>query len=303
MDGKIIIYNPDGSELVRVVCSTNSYRRWQVMGEHAVTLNFEYAGFLEIPVGSYISFKGHRYTLYNHSDFTKNGRRKYAYTLKLQSYQALMDDAIFINIPDGRTSFNRSARPHEFLESLVENLNREDSGWTVGAYIEAQPKDIAFNETTCSEALRLMAEAFKTEWEVNGKEISLRKVEYFKGTPLRLQYGKGKGFIPGLGRGNFDGTRPINRLFVRGGERNIDYSTYGSQTLLMPAGQSISYDGTYFEDQAGFNSALARTYTVSGDGRSLIRTEIDPISKREGSVDLTEIYPMREGTITRILWV
>jgi hypothetical protein len=302
MTGQTIIYRPDGSELITVTFDTDSYMRWQVMGEHAVTLNFQHAGFLEIPVGSYITYKGQRYTLYNPSDFQKNANRNYGYTLKLEAYQATMADSIFINIPDGRTSFSRTARPHEFLQSLADNLNREDSGWTVGAYIESVPATISFNEISCSEALRLMAEAFNTEWEVNGKEISLRKVEYFKDAPLALQYGKGNGFKPGLGRGNFDNSRPINRLFVRGGERNIDFSTYGSQTLLLPDGQSISYDGTYFQDEAGFNSAIARTYAVSGDGRSLIRTDAPAISKREGSVELTEIYPMREGTVTNVLW-
>jgi hypothetical protein len=63
-----------------------------------------------------------------------------------------------------------------------------------------------------------------------------------------------------------------------------------------------SYDGTYFQDEAGFNSSIARTYQVSGDGRSFIRTDTPAKSKREGSVELTEIYPMREGTVTNVLW-
>jgi hypothetical protein len=302
MDGTIVIHKPDGSELITVTFDADSYMRWQVMGEHAVTLNFSHAGFLEVPVGSYITYKSQRYTLYSPSNFTKNANRNYGYTLKLEAHQSTMADSIFINIPDGRTSFTRTARPQEFLQSLVDNLNREDSGWTAGAYIETTQKTVSFNETNCAEALRLMAEAFNTEWEVNGKEISLRKVEYFKSAPLALQYGQGNGFKPGLGRGNFDNSRPVNRLFVRGGERNIDFSTYGSQTLLLPSGQSLAYDGTYFQDESGFNSTIARTYTVSGDGRSFIRTDGQPLSKREGSVELTEIYPMRKGEVTRVLW-
>lgn len=301
MDANIDILKPDGTTLVNITYDTSSYRRWQVMGEHAVTLNFDYAGFLIIPVGSYINFKGHRYTLYNPSDFTKNGNRNYGYTLKLEAYQATMADSIFINIPDGRTSFQRTAKPHEFLQSLVDNLNREDSGWSVGAYIDSVPKEIQFNETPCDEALRLMAESFNTEWEVNEKVISLRKVEYFKDTPISLQYAIGNGFKPGLGRGNFDNTRPVNRLFVRGGDRNID-SSYESLTLLLPKGKTLSYDGTYFENQPGFSLENARTYQVSNDGRSITRTDVQAISKRESSIELTNIYPMREGIVTNVLW-
>lgn len=301
--GTIDIFNSDGSVLANVIIEESSYRRYQIMGEHAVTLNFKYEGFLVVPVGAYINFKGLRYTLLNPAGFTKAASRNYDYSLKLEAYQGSMTDAIFINIPDGRTSFSRTARPAEFLQSLVDNLNREDTGWSIGACIDAVQKEIQFNETTCAEALKLLAEAFKTEWEVVGKEISLRKVEYFKDAPLALSYGMGNGFLPGLGRGNFDDNRPINRLFVRGGERNIDYSNYGSQNLVMPADQTIRYDGSHFEGEDGFTEASARTYAVSDDGRSLVRTDGDTISKREGSVELTEIYPMREGTVTGIVWL
>jgi predicted small secreted protein len=309
MTSVITIYNSYGAELVTVTVSTDSYRRWQVMGEHAVTLNFQHAGFLEVPVGSYITYKGQRYTLYNPSNFTKNANRNYDYTLRLEAYQATMADSIFINIPDGRTSFSRTARPQEFLKSLVDNLNRNDIGWTVGLYIDAAPKTIQFNETNCSEALRLMAEAFNTEWEVNGKTISLRKVEYNKDAPLALQYGNGfkckdENSSAELGRINFDNSRPISRLFVRGGERNIDYSTYGSQTLLLPElGQSLAYDGTHFQDEEGFNSSIARAYIVWDSTRRLMGPLISKTeSRREGSVELTEIYPMREGAVTGVLW-
>lgn len=326
MENKIDIYRPDGSVLETVTYDTNSYRRWQVMGEHAVTLNFSWPGPVNegeaeeggIPVGSYIYWpqndeRRRQYTLYNPADFTKNGTRNFAYTLKLHAYQALMDDSIFINQPDGRTSFSRQARPLEFLEALVWNMNREDSGWTVGAYVDTNvQQNIQFNETTCSEALRLMADAFKTEWEVNGKTISLRKVEYFKDNDaaLKLSYGGGQerdaehgGFRPGLGRGNFDASRPIHRLFVSGGDRNINFTDYGSQTLLLPKNATIRYDGSKFEGENGYNAEFAREYQASADGHSLVRINAPQTSKREASVDLNNIYPMREGEITAVKWI
>ncbi len=164
MTGQTTIYRPDDSELLTVAHATDSYRRWQVMGEHAITLNFSlpqvqndiHQGFLDIPVGAYVEFKGQRYTLYNPSDFTKNGNRNYAYTLKLYAYQELLNDRIFINEPDMRQVFPRTARPGEFLEAIVRNMNHFDTGdwagtqWSVGEYVSTDiPQLVQFNGVSC----------------------------------------------------------------------------------------------------------------------------------------------------------
>jgi hypothetical protein len=318
MNGTIDIYRADGSRLASVAFDVDSYRRWQVMGEHAVTLNFSLpqtanginTAFVEIPVGSYIMFKGRRYTLYNPSDFTKNGNRNYAYTLKLYAYQELLNDRIFINEPDGRQVFSRQARPEEFLSAIVRNMNYFDTGswggneWTAGESITSNvQQSVQFNGVSCYEALRLVAEAFKTEWEVNNKVISLRKSEYNKNAPLSLSYGQGNGFKAGLGRGNYGQGRPVHKLYVTGGERNIDFTTYGSQTLLLPKNTNIRFDGAYFEDEAGYSSTLAREYQTSADGKSLTRVGAGQVSRREAFIELKEAYPKRTGAITRIVWI
>ncbi len=304
--------------MATVTFDTSSFRRWQVMGEHAVTLNFSlpqipngiHTAFLEIPVGSYVEFKGRKYTLYNPSDFTKNANRNYEYTLKLYAYQELLYDRIFINEPDARQVFPRQARPEEFLEAVVRNMNHFDTGdwdgteWQIGQCITSNvQQNIQFNGVSCMEALRLVAEAFKTEWEVNNKTISLKKVEYNRDAPLKLSYGQGNGFVPGIGRGNFDQSRPIHKLYVKGGERNIEFKTYGSQTLLLPKDTTIRFDGTYFQDETGYDSTLAREYQTSADGTNLVRVGVPQTSRREAFIELTEAYPKRVGTITKIAWI
>ena len=81
-------------------------------------------------------------------------------------------------------------------------MNERDSSgvWKVGTCIDAPEKTIEFNHTYCDEALQSVADAFETEYENNNHTISLRKVEYFKEDPLPLAYGKGNGFMPGVGR-------------------------------------------------------------------------------------------------------
>jgi predicted small secreted protein len=117
---------------------------------------------------------------------------------------------------------------------LVDNLNERDSGWSVGSYVDSVEKVISFNHTSCNDALRQMAEAFNTEYEIIGKQISLRRVEYNKDNPLALSYGFGNGFKSGVKRENSGDSKAIEILYVQGGERNVNPTIYGSQELLLP---------------------------------------------------------------------
>ena len=131
-----------------------------------------------------------------------------------------------------------------------------------------------------------VANKFETEWEINDYTISLHKVEYFKDDPLPLAYGKGNGFEPGVGRTTQSDELPIKRLYVQGGDRNIDRSKYGSAELLLPKSQTLVYEG--------------RTYQSDAEGYSIER--IDKISDavKEDSLDCYEIYPSREGTVSKV---
>ncbi|MBD9081904.1 MAG: hypothetical protein EGP88_20375, partial [Parabacteroides distasonis] len=171
-----------------------------------------------------------------------------------------------------------------FVELLVDNLNLYDSGWTVGTVIEAPEKLLSFNHEKCWAVLGRLAEEFDTEFEIVGKTINLRKVEYYKDAPLKLSYGKGNGFLPGVGRANQGDNLPVEILYVQGGERNIDYSAYGSQTLLLPKSQELSYQG--------------RRYKTDKDGMYVTRADKPLSSYNEDSYDASDIYPSRVGTVS-----
>lgn len=177
-----------------------------------------------------------------------------------------------------------TATPGMFMELLVDNLNLYDSGWTVGTVIEAPEKLLSFNHEKCWAVLGRLAEEFDTEFEIVGKTINLRKVEYYKDAPLKLSYGKGNGFLPGVGRANQGDNLPVEILYVQGGERNIDYSVYGSQTLLLPKSQELSYQG--------------RRYKTDKDGMYVTRADRPLSSYNEDSYDASDIYPSRVGTVS-----
>lgn len=164
-----------------------------------------------------------------------------------------------------------------------------DSGWKVGECIEAEEKTINYNHIFCSEALPTIADTFKTEYEIDPaiKTIHLRKVEYNKGEPLPLEYGKDKGFVPGLGRSNKDGNRPVTILYVQGGEQNIDFSKYGSKELLLPKNQRLEYEG--------------RAYVSDAEGLYIKRADTTLTDVQEDSLDCSHISPKRVGSVSNVV--
>lgn len=227
-----------------------------------------------------------KYTLEVPANFKKHGNRNFEYTLLMQSVQVQLGRYKLRNTVDKRLKFSMCATPKEFLKTIVDNLNQRDDGWSVGDCIVSTEKTIAFDHSYIDAALQSVADTFNTEWEIVGKVIHLKKVEYFKDDPLPLSYGKGNGFVPGLGRSTESESRPIEIMFAQGGSKNIDRSKYGAPELLLPKSQTLEYEG--------------RTYISDAEGYSIQRKDKPLKYKTEDSLDCSEIYPSRVGTVSKV---
>ena len=232
--------------------------------------------------------------------FKMKHSRNFEYTVTMESGQADAKMWKFRNPVDGRLKFSLTAKPHEHLQMFVDNMNRRDTGWEVGECVEGDEVCISYDHAYCYEALSQMASKFETEFEIVGKTVHLHKVEYNKSNPLPLSYGRGNGFKPNVGRANYGDTPPIEVLYVQGGSDNIDASKYGSTELLLPKSQRIGYDGEKFSDEEGFNSSNSRWYIMDNLGYSIRRSDKEMTSLAEDSLDCSDIYPKRVGTISSV---
>lgn len=280
------IYDKTGEVLLDIPVDDDSYRYRAIAQAKKVELRYSLVDHVELPTGAYIEYQGERYTLWYPSDFKKEGTRVFDYTVTFGGNEEILKKYKYKLLSDKpyKLKFVMTATPGMFMELLVDNLNLYDSGWTVGTVIEAPEKLLSFNHEKCWAVLGRLAEEFDTEFEIVGKTINLRKVEYYKDAPLKLSYGKGNGFLPGVGRANQGDNLPVEILYVQGGERNIDYSVYGSQTLLLPKSQELSYQG--------------RRYKTDKDGMYVTRANRPLSSYNEDSYDASDIYPSRVGTVS-----
>lgn len=299
----MIIYNDKGKKLLEIEVDDNSYRHRVIMGDYNLTLYYSLAEHVELPVGCYCDYQGERFTLERPEAFKMKHSRSFEYTVTMESSQAKAKIWKFRNPVDGRLKFSLTAKPHEHLQMFVDNMNRCDTGWAVGSCVSGDEVCISYSHAFCYEALEQMASTLNTEFEFNGKTVSLRKVEYNKNNPLPLSYGRGNGFKPNVGRSNYGETPPTEILYVQGGSDNIDPSKYGSSELLLPKSQSIGFDGVYFEDEEGFNADNARYYMTDDLGFSIRRKDKDLTSLAESSLDCSDIYPKRVGEISSVVCV
>lgn len=296
----MIIYNNLGYRVLDVEVDDNSYRNRVIMGDHSLTLYYSLPEHVEIPVGAYCEFQGGKFTLERPENFKMKHKRLFEYTVIFEAPEAKAKIWKFRNPVDGRLKFSLTAKPIEHLQMFVDNMNRRDTGWTVGDCVDGVETLIAYDHDFCIAALQKQASQFNTEYEFVGKRVSLKKVEYNKSAPLPLSYGRGNGFKSGVGRSNTGDTPPIEILFVQGGTDNIDPSKYGSSELKLPAGQTLAYDGEHFENEAGFVKANARNYVVDESGLSIRRYDKQLSSLAEDSLDCSEIYPKRVGTVSSV---
>lgn len=280
------IYDKTGEVLLDIPVDDDSYRYRAIAQAKKVELRYSLVDHVELPTGAYIEYQGERYTLWYPSDFKKEGTRVLDYTVTFGGNEEIQKKYKYKLLSDKpyKLKFVMTATPRMFMELLVDNLNLYDSGWTVGTVIEAPEKLLSFNHEKCWAVLGRLTQEFDTELEIAGKTVHLRKVEYFKDAPVALSYGKGNGFLPGVGRANQGDNLPVEILYVQGGERNIDYSAYGSQTLLLPKSQELEYQG--------------RRYKTDPDGMYVTRADRPLASYNEDSYDASDIYPSRVGTVS-----
>lgn len=266
--------------------SDSSYR--SLMSKPQLVLKFSLSEFVEIPVGAWCEYQGVKYKLGSPENIKKNGTRNIEYTLTLGTLEDNMSLYKMRNPVDKRLKWSMCAKPHELVEAIVWNLNQRDGAgvWKVGECLDAAEQTVEFNHTYVDAALQDVANKFETEWEINDYTISLHKVEYFKDDPLPLAYGKGNGFEPGVGRTTQSDELPIKRLYVQGGDRNIDRSKYGSAELLLPKSQTLVYEG--------------RIYQSDAEGYSIERIDKVSDAVKEDSLDCSEIYPSRVGTVSAV---
>ena len=308
----MVIRDMYGTPIIGLDVDDTSYAYREIMGDCKLYLEFALTQHVELPIGAYVDFQGERYTLMAVADVSIQHNRDYEYKVTFEGPQARFSKYRIHNPVDGRLVFEMIARPQEHLAMIVANLTqREGAGsWAAGSCIDGPEKAISYNHTKLNDALTQLANAYDTEWELSGRSINLRKVEYNADSPLALGYGRDQGFKPGVGRTNYGETGQIERLNVQGGNRNISRAEYGNDTLLLPKNFAFKFDGEKFQytlngdtaTEYGFDASKAVDMVTDENGFSVALASAGSACNEE-SLDVTHVYPKRVGEVTGVRYL
>jgi hypothetical protein len=231
------------SEIYDIRPEDSSSQRVVHMGENVLNLTFRTTSALDLRINDYVVFENTTYKFKTLCNPTRKSRHEFEYTCQLFSPQYDLQDVIFIfedetgvGVLDETVHICETASIH--LQQIVKCIKAVHPEWTVGDIEQtSEAKYVAYTEMNCLEALQHMAEEFNVEYWITGTSISIGKKKY--GNPINFKYGKGNALYE-LSRQNQDG-RVITALRVRGSDRNIDSSKYGSKYLHLPNNEHYVY--------------------------------------------------------------
>ena len=239
----INIKNIDGSLLYAAPVTKDAVFHHELMSSEYIELVFNEVTVIDIPIGAYVEYNGSRYTVTNPvtPDIIDGG---YKYSIQFKADWMRWEGITYFYINEfsqkNETSWSMTATPDLFLQIIVENISRATGKTYTFSYDSSltATKDLQFNNTTVLEALSMVADAFETEWWIEGIVIHLSRCEH--GDALALTYGQNIG-VPSVQRSSEYATR----IYAFGSTRNItqDYQNSGTtnalveKRLTLPAGK------------------------------------------------------------------
>ena len=274
------IYRPDGKLWREVVALDSSFCEETLERFNRISLDFVLAEEVLVPELCYVTWRGERYSLFSTPKVVKVSTREYRYTLNLEG-RHLELDRVLVKDKLGRTKFVFTGRTDQYAELISDCL----PNWKVGACTTGDTtRVIAFNNTSLLEACRMVASKFETEVQLTDVAISFGRVERYKSDPLLLAYREG--LKKNITVEPDPKETAIGRLYVVGGDRNIDPAKYGSHQLHLPKGGKVSVGG--------------RSFVADAEGRYISREGDTRLNTSERAFDASSIYPKRVGTVSKV---
>lgn len=268
----MIIYRNNGTEILKVRPDDNDKCTKRVMSQNTVSLTARLSSPFLFQVGDYVMFAGEKYTLNILPKVKKEDSLNFVYDLVFEGieYELRKVRMLFYTanlVYAGGADFSLMGDAELQARVIVENLNRVQSGWTLGSVITSEAKNLTYSNNNCLEAITRIAEEFGTEyWVGTDKTINIGK----RGDilPVTFKYGKNKGLYS-IERTNVNSKDIVTRLYPFGSEQNLPKGYRNNSKRLQ-------IEGAYIENNTSLYGII------------------------ESSQTFEEIKPERTGTISAV---
>jgi len=227
-----------GSELFwEIKLLNDSQQSKTIMGDNVVNIHFLNSNYIKFAILDYCMIFGERYLLKELPVVKKTASNYFEYNLKLMAEGHNLGNAqyLFLGTDNSlkESEFYLMGNASTFVDLMIANISRVDTGWVKGEVIATDYKNLSFKNESCYDVLVRLAQEFDTEFLIEGKTIHLAKRSRDTGYTYQVGYNLG---LKEITRVNIDSTKIVTRLYAYGAEKNlpVGYLPLGSRRLHLP---------------------------------------------------------------------
>jgi hypothetical protein len=229
----------DNMLLTSVKLEEDSTQVKRIMGENELQIPFKDSQYIDFHIGDWATVFGEYYFIDNLPILNKISSIEYDYMLVMQSTARILAKTQYLFLGDNNTlkegEFSLTGRAQEFIELIINNLQRHQPyfNFVAGQVDATDYKTLTFSSINCLDAIAKIAEAFDTEYWVEGFTVSLTAVG--RDTGYNFRHGKRKGLYE-LTRQTVDSSSVVTRLYAFGSDKNLpeNYRNF-SKRLKLPS--------------------------------------------------------------------
>lgn len=240
----------------------------KIMGENELRINFVHNQFIDFKIGDKAQVYDEWYYLNRLPEVTKVSSREFQYTMLLQSTNSVLQRLQYLFLGSDNSlkegDFSLTGKAVDFINLIIQNAQRLYPGFDFkpGQIIDTDYKTLTFSADTCFSALSKIAQAFDTEYWIEGMTISLTKMR--RDTGYQFKLGQKKGLYEII-RQTVDNQNVVTRLYAFGSDKNLpeNYRS-GSKRLKLPSSARKTVTNVYW------------TIVDNGDGTNTYTFHWDP---------------------------
>jgi len=256
----ISIKNTSGSTILSVDINEGSIYHHSLMDNEYVRLNFTTAigRYISFTAGTYIEYKGEKYTLIEPYTPERKDESEIYYELTFHSPRQMWKKMILFYEQDGvkETDFNTTDYIYNIGVIIVNNLL-----WATGVQYTFMydstlvgTNSFSFREVSIFDALTQLANAWDTEWWVDGTNIHLSKCSFGSQITLKVCDNISPALITKPNDGYF------TRFYIFGSTRNIDQDDSSSTTVTTLLNRRLrlpeaTYPGSYIDIRSNLSQS------------------------------------------------
>jgi hypothetical protein len=210
-----------------------------VNGENVLNISFRDTRYISFQLGDYLTVFGASewaevYKINRLPVAQKTASNDWSYSFQMESEAYDLAKVSFMGLDSGNDltepehSLMGDAEWH--LKLLLDNVHRVDPDFELGEVLPTDAKLITYSKENCYNALVKIAETFGTEFWVQGKKISLTKVQQDRGRLYRQ--GQSRGLYT-IQREAIEDKNIATRLYAYGSDKNLP-PNYLASRLRLP---------------------------------------------------------------------